>query len=403
MGDIRAGIAACHYAERAYLELVRRYGRDALAAHQSALLDAAEAIARTQIAAMPDGTYRFVDQIDSDGIDPQPIPIRVALTVAGDELTVDFDGTASQVQGAINSTYSFTKSAVYFAARSVMAEDLPDNEGYFRPIRVLAPEGSIVNPRYPAACGARGLTAFRSIDALFGAFAQAIPERVRAAGEGGVSVISIGGRHADGAPFIYLDILQGAWGGRAGADGEEGITNPAGNMTNTPVELAEVQAPLRIERYAFVPDSGGAGQFRGGLALQRDTRFLCDEATVQIRSDRRRFRPYGLRGGRPGTPSTTILNPGPDEQVLEAKATLTLRQGDLLRHVQPGAGGYGPPSLRDPDRVLEDVLDEKISPAYARDIYGVVIDAASGTVDRAGTERLRAALDSGEAEEKGIA
>jgi N-methylhydantoinase B len=314
------------------------------------------------------------------------------VTISGDEIVVDFTGTAGQVKGAINATYSFTKSAAYFVVRSVIEEELPDNEGYFRPIRVIAPEGSIVNPTYPGACGARGLTGFRLIDTLFGAFAQAVPRRVRAAGEGGVTVISLGGNRLDGKPFIYLDILQGAWGGRDGADGEEGVTNPAGNMTNTPAELAEVQAPIRIETYALVADSGGAGEFRGGLALRRDIRFLADDVTVQIRSDRRRFQPYGLAGGNPGKPSAVWLVRAGRTELLEAKATFTAQTGDMLRVEIPGGGGYGPPYSRDPERVLEDVVDGKTTLSQAERDYGVEIDPSGRAINSDATAERRAAL-----------
>jgi N-methylhydantoinase B len=396
MGDIRAQIAACHFAERGYLDIVRRHGRETLAAHQTALLDAAEAIARRRIAAMPDGTYTFKDYIDGDGIDPNPIPICAAVTIAGDEIVVDFTGTSAQVKGAINATYSVTKSVAYFVVRSVIDEELPDNEGYFRPIRVIAPEGSIVNPTYPAACGARGLTGFRVIDTLFGAFAQALPQRVAAAGEGGVTVISLSGTRPGGDDaFIYLDILQGAWGGRESGDGEEAVTNPAGNMTNTPVELAETQAPIRIEAYALVPDSAGAGQFRGGLALRRDIKFLADDVTVQIRSDRRDFLPYGLAGGMPGTASSVHLVRDGSTELLEPKVTLTARHGDVLQVQIPGAGGYGRPRLRDPAHVLEDVLDEKISVELAERVYGVFLDTSSQRIDAARTQKHRAERTSG--------
>src|SRR5262245_118244 len=361
MGDIRAQIAACHFAERAYLEIVRRHGQAELAAHQEALLGAAETIARCRIAAMPDGTYTFEDFIDGDGIDPDPIPIRAAVTIVGDNIEVDFTGSSHQVKGAINATYSFTKSAVYFVVRSVIDEELPDNEGYFRPIRVIAPEGSILNPTYPSACGARGLTGFRVIDTLFGAFAKIWPHRVRAAGEGGVTVISLSGAHVDGRPFIYLDILQGAWGGREGADGEDALTNPAGNMTNTPVELAEVQAPIHIQTYELVADSSGAGQYRGGLALRRDIRFLADDISVQIRSDRRRYRPYGLAGGEPGAPSAVFLIRDGVSKLLDAKATLTVNRGDVLSVQTPGAGGFGRSELREHWRVLADMVDGKLT------------------------------------------
>lgn len=394
LGDVRAQAAACLTGERGYLALVERYGVDELAAASTALLDQAERLARNTIAAMPDGTYTFTDHIDEDGLDPDPIPITVAITVDGDRLVCDFEGTAPQVRGAINSPIPYTKSTVYACVRHLIGGDPPNNEGYFRPIEIRAPAGSVVNPVLPASVAARGLTGFRIANAVFGALAQLAPDRVFACESGGDTGISYGGYHPDGRPFVFIEFLYGSWGGRPGRDGVDACSSSIVNFSNNPVEIIEAEQPLLIEQYGYVPDTGGAGEFRGGLALVRDYRFEIApdaEATFLLRTDRRRFVPYGLAGGRPGTPSSNVLDPHGEARLLPTKARLTAHAGEVLRHQVAGAGGWGDPLRRDVARVLHDVREEKLSVAYARREYGVVIDEATLTVDEEATARLRAA------------
>ena len=259
-----------------------------------------------------------------------------------------------------------------------------------RPIRVIAPEGTIMNPRFPAACATRGITGFRMLDTLFGALAQAVPDRVRAAGEGGATFPSIGG-YDQGEAFVFTESVLGNWGGAWDRDGTEGVPNPGANQTNQPIELIEAQHPLQILSYGLVPDSGGAGEYRGGLALVREYRLLAKEAVLSMRSDRRSHRPYGLQGGRSGTPSWNILNPGPHQRGLPTlpMEAVALKQGDVVRHIQAGAGGYGDPLKRDPLKVVEDVLDEKLSVEYVRREYGVVIDPETMSLDMDATRQLR--------------
>lgn len=389
LGDMAAQVAACATAEREVQKLAERYGLETLTRYFAELLDYTERLTRAEIAAWPDGVYRFEDFIDDDGIDDRPIPIRVSITVKGDELVVDYTGSSEQVKGAINSSPSFAKSAVYLTVRSVMDTQVPNNAGYFRPITVITPPGTIVNPRLPAAFAARGLTGFRMIDTLFGALAQIRPDRVPAACEGGNTGVSIGGWDRERGPFIFVEFVCGTGGARPGLDGVDGHTNPGVCMANVPCEVVEVESPVVIERYGFMPDTGGAGKFRGGLALVRDYRFVGEEAILQVRSDRRKFLPYGLQGGEPGTPSRNVLNPDGEARELPSKFTMSIHRGDLLHHVQPGGGGYGNPLERDPRRVLEDVLDEKLSVDYARRHYGVVVDLDRQEVDWAATEQLR--------------
>jgi N-methylhydantoinase B len=393
LGDIRAQVAACKTAEKAFLELLGRYGAPALHLYLEEMLDYAERMMRAEISELPDGVYEFTDYIDGLGENPEPIVFHVKLTIEGDHLTVDWTGSSRQVAGGINSPIPFTRSATYLAVRSVTSKDLPNSEGYMRPIAIIAPEGTIMNPTPPAACGARGITGFRMLDCLLGALAQAIPDRVPAAGEGGASLPSIGGYQA-GRPFVYVETILGTWGGRPNRDGAEGVSNPGANQSNQPIELIESELPLEIVQYGLVPDSGGAGTYRGGLGLVREYRLLADEAVLTIRSDRRAHPPYGVQGGKPGAPSWNILNPGPAQRILPTlpMEAVRIKRGDVFRHLQAGGGGYGNPLNRDPQRVLQDVLDEKVSLECARREYGVVIEPASLTVDEEATRRLRAEM-----------
>ncbi|MFO1061387.1 MAG: hydantoinase B/oxoprolinase family protein [Dongiaceae bacterium] len=342
LGDLQAQLAACRLGEAELLKLLARHGAAATQTYLAALIDYAERLTRDAISGWPKGTWRFTDHIDEDGLDDRPIPIVVAITVAGDHLTVDFAGSAPQVRGAINSTLSFVKSAAYLSVRCALERDVPNNEGVFRCITVKAPEGSILNPLSPAPVAARALTGYRVVDAMFGCLAQIVPRRMPAAGEGGNTVVCLGGYDRARKPFVVVDMINGAWGGRPAKDGIEGITNPSQNMSNTPVEVLEAKAPVRIERYGFVPDSGGPGRFRGGLGLIRDYRLLADEAVLQLRADRQRFRPFGLAGGGEGAPTRNVLNPGTAaETELPAKVTMRLKAGDVIRHEQSGGGGHG--------------------------------------------------------------
>ena len=307
LGDLQAQLAACRIGERGVSELARRYGIQGLERHFEELLAYSERAARQTIRSIPDGIYRYTDYLDDDGVHPdRPVPIRVAVEVRDDEVTFDFAGSSPQVAGAINCTLSFVKSAVYFALRSVMSSDAPNNAGFFRPITVKAELGSILNPRPPGACAARGVTGFRVIDAITGALAEAVPERIRAPGEGGTTSYSVSGYDAEGTFNMYREAVMGNWGGGAHRDGLDGVANPAANIGNAPCEVVERQAPLRIERYELVPDSGGAGQWRGGLAVMRQFRYLGERATLQLRSDRRHHRPFGVHGGLPGAASTNL-------------------------------------------------------------------------------------------------
>jgi N-methylhydantoinase B len=392
-GDLRAQLAACHIAERQFLELTGRYGADSVCFYMQEVIDYAERLTRAAIARLPDGVYRFEDWIDDDGIDVgKPIRLLVTLTKQGDSLIADWTGSSPQVKGAINNTLSYTKAATYCAIRSVLPPGIPNNEGVFRAIEVIAPPGTIANVVLPGATAARGLTGFRMVDCCFGALAMMVPDKVYAASDGGNTGISIGGYYTDRKPFIYVDFTCGTWGGRPFADGLDGNSNMFANMASTSVEITEAEHPIEILAYEFVADRAGAGKYRGGTPYRRDYRFLEAEAILQVRSDRRTIRPYGLYGGNPGKPSSNYLNPERENQRLESKLTMTIRRGEVFRHELAGAGGWGDPLERDPEAVLKDVRNELISLAAAANDYGVVVDTHHWQIDGAATRRLRAEI-----------
>jgi len=388
LGDLRAQYAACQVGARELGALVRRYGAAGMRGHLAGLLDYAERMARAEISTWRPGTYRFTDHIDSDGLSDAPVPLSVAITVVGDgTLKVDWAGSSPQVRAAINSTLSFTKSNSFLSVRCALRGDIPNNAGVFRCIEVTAPEGSVLNPLAPAPVAARALTGYRVMDTMFGALAQIVPDIIPAAGEGGNTVVCLGGRHPDNRPFIIVDMISGCWGGRPDQDGIEAITNPSQNLSNTPVEVLERQHPVRIEEYALVPDSGGAGRFRGGLGLSRSYRLLAEEAVLQLRADRLRFAPYGLDGGQPGGTAGNWLGDGDAREAIPGKVTMRMRRGQLLTHHQAGGGGHGAPIAREAEAVALDVWNGKVTVEAARRKYGVVIE--DGTLNRIETVRLR--------------
>jgi N-methylhydantoinase B len=400
-GDLRAQLAACHIAERQFAELITRFGKETVELYMQEVIDYAERLTRAAVAELPDGTFTFEDWIDDDGIDvDKPIRLFVTITKKGDSMKVDWTGTAAQVKGAINNTLSFTKAASYTAIRSILPQGIPNNEGVFRVIEVTAPPGTIANAVLPAACAARGLTGFRMVDCAFGALAMMVPDKVYAASDGGNTGVSIGGYDAKRNPFIYVDFTCGTWGGRPWADGLDGNSNMFANMASQSVEVTEAENPMQILSYEFLPDRAGVGKFRGGTPYRRDYRFLEEEGVLQVRSDRRRFRPYGLYGGRPGQPSWNFMNPETENRELPSKLTMEIRRGDVFRHELAGGGGWGDPLERDPAKVLRDVRNELLSPEKAAADYGVVVDVAAWCIDEAATsaarEAIRAARPAGE-------
>jgi N-methylhydantoinase B len=273
-----------------------------------------------------------------------------------------------------------------------MRTDIPHNAGFFRAVKVRAPRRSILNCVLPAATATRGLTGFRVSDAVFGALAKALPDRVMGASDGGLTLVGIAGRRASRNPFTVLELLSGAWGGRSDRDGLEGVPNLGANISNIPIEMLESAYPVRIEQYGVVPDTGGAGKFRGGLSTVRDYRLLQD-AILTVRADRQRILPYGIEGGAEGTPSVNVLNPQTDgERKLPSKFGELVKAGDLFRHITAGAGGWGNPLERSPADVATDVWNGKLSAEYAYRVYRVVV-TEDLRLDKVATVKLRQSHD----------
>ena len=392
LGDIRSQLAACEIAARGMTDLVARYGADGVVSLMNATMDYSERLTRHCLAELPDGEAMFTDWIDDDQIDMgKPIPLVCTVRKRGDAMEVDWTGSAPQVKGAINNTWSYTAAMSFTAVKSVLSLNMPNNDGVFRPIKVIAPEGTITHGKLPAACAARGLTGFRGVDCCFGALAQLYPDRVIAASEGGNTGVTIGGYDRDLRPFIYVDFMSGCWGGRPWADGLDGNTSMFANMASFSCEVIEAENPLEVLEYEFVPDSGGAGQFRGGMAQRKTWRMLADEGILQVRADRQVHRPYGLQGGLPGRAGRNLLDPGAEsEQALHAKLTMTLRQGQVFRHELPGAGGWGDPLARALDAVAKDLRDGLVTMEGAERDYGVVARGDPPEIDVAATEAVRA-------------
>lgn len=392
-GDLRAQIASCRAGARGLTQLLEKYGAEGFGRLVEALHDYADRLTRQAIEAMPDGDYTYEDFIDGLGDHPTPIKFRVKITVKGDGLTVDWAGTDGQVAGAINGPFATTQSVAFAAVRCAIGTEVPNCEGFSRSLVVLAEPGSIVNPVEPAACAARGIMAYRMFDVLQGAFAKIVPHIIPALGEGGPSVVSISGRGSSGN-WLITDGILGSWGGSGRNDGCEGIANPLGNLSNQPVELIEARLPIVVTNYGFVPDSGGAGKHRGGLAMRRTYSLRAESASLGLRSDRRNHRAAGSDGGLEGSPSFNLLKRDGVSSLLPSmpSGVIPLRRNDEISHIASGGAGYGNPLERSAEAVLEDVLDERISVEMARDVYGVVIDRALGTIDHSATLAARAEL-----------
>jgi N-methylhydantoinase B len=393
-GDIRSQLAACEIAVRGITDLVGRYGGDGVQALMIAMMDYSERVTRQCLLELPDGEATFTDWIDDDQIDKgKPIPLVCTIRKKGDSMEVDWTGSSPQVKGAINNTLSYTAAMSFTAVKSVLSVNMPNNDGVFRPIRIIAPAGTITHGKLPAACAARGLTGFRGVDCAFGALAMLYPDKVFAASDGGNTGLTIGGYDKELNPYIYVDFISGAWGARPWADGLDGNTMMFANMASFSCEVIEAENPLEVLDYEFVPDTGGAGRFRGGMSQRKTWRMLADEGVLQVRADRQTHRPYGLYGGGPGAPGVNVMDPGQgSEEKLHAKLTMTLRKGQVFRHELPGAGGWGPALERDLAAVARDLRDGLVSiEAAARD-YGVVAAGDPPVVDQVATAALREKL-----------
>ncbi len=350
-GDLTAQIAANRVGATRLLDLVRRYGHKRTAHYAALTQDYAERVLRQTIRAIPDGTYDFSDALDNDGFSDTPVCIRCVIRIVGDSAEVDFTGTDPQTTGGVNANLAITLSATFYSFRCLVTEDVLYNDGIARPIRVIAPPGTVVNAQHPSAvAGGNVETSQRITDVVLGALSRALPDLIPAGSQGTMNNVTLGGAFPPGdpragQPFAYYETAGGGMGGRNGLAGLSGVHTHMSNTRNTPVEALEQALPLRITTYALREGSGGCGQFRGGEGLIREYEVLT-ETSATILTDRRESQPYGApfgdQSGAPGASGRNILiRADGTEERLPAKTRFELYPGDRLRIETPGGGGFG--------------------------------------------------------------
>jgi N-methylhydantoinase B len=371
-GDLGAQIAACQTGARRLGEICSRYGLSRTQRAASDLLDYSEEMMRNFLASVPPGTYRAEDFLDNDGVDDKPVAIRVTIKVRRAKesavetrlaaspsasskkarVIIDFTGSDPQVQGAINAVEAITVSACFYVFRCLLREDVPATAGLMRPIEVIAPAGTVVNAKPPAAvAGGNVETSQRIVDVLLRALAQAIPDRIPAAASGTMNNLTIGGMDPrTGEPFAYYETIAGGMGARPTKDGVSGVHTHMTNSLNTPAEALEYAYPVRLRRYSFRPGSGGRGLHTGGDGIVREIEVLTD-AQVTLLADRRSRGPYGLASGSEGAPGrTVVVRQDGSEEELPGKTSVRLRSGESVRVESPGGGGWGKPMENSADR-----------------------------------------------------
>ena len=368
IGDIRAQLAANRRGKDRLHQIFKKYGDHTITKSMKEILLYSKKRGRAAIQSIPKGTCEFVDYMDDDGRGNKKLPIKVKITIDTDTITVDFSGTAQQVEGNINLVEASLRAMVYYAIKSTLDPHLPANTGFFETIDVLAPKGTIVNAVSPAPVEYRSETAQRVADAIFGALAEIIPEKVTAATHGANTGIHFMGiNHETNAPYSYLETIGGGGGARYNKDGLDGIQVHCSNTSNLPVEAMEIEYPLRIEEYALVPDSCGAGRYRGGLGIRRDVRILKHKCTIKTHGERHTIAPWGLFRGRKGKRATfRIIKKNGKAYKLRSKAEATLEDGDIISVITAGGGGYGPPSHRPKEMLELDLINGKTSPKIAK-------------------------------------
>ena len=389
-GDFRAQIASNNTGIRRMTALLDRMGVETVERYVDELIEYTNRRTQAELAKLPKGVYASEGYLDSDGYTEDPVSLVVSVTIDDDGLLFDFTGSDLQRRAPVNSTYAQTHSGVAFVLKCLIDPDVPVNAGFYRNVRMVAPEGTVVNCTEPYPVVGGWETQIRLADIIFKALAQAIPEKVPAGTEAMICHSGFGGSDPyRNETYCFLETIAGGYGGRASKDGPDAVQPHGKNTANAPVEETELNYPVRITRYELVENSDGPGKYRGGLGLRRDYFFPDHEASFTILADRERWGPHGLFGGLPGERAHYVLNPDSDAMELGSKVTVQLKENDVVSYRTCGGGGYGPPQERDPEDVLWDVRNGKVSVERARKFYRVEVDADSLTVDLEATSRLR--------------
>jgi len=373
-GDLMAQMASCTRGNARVQELFAKYGYETMLKCVDEMLDATELRVRTGIrSVLKEGTYSAVDWLDEDGVSGERIKLAVTLTIKDGHLTLDLSDCSPQIASGKNVPLTHSYATAYFCLKSVVDPFVPTNEGLYRAVSVIAAEGLVVNPKPPSAVSSRNMTSMILAEAMLNALGQAAPSRSVAAGGPGQGCISAGADPKTQRYFINYENLAGGQGARCSADGMDVVMINMTNTSNLPVEAMEMEFPLRIERYELVTDSGGPGKYRGGMGIVRDMRLLANNAGVSLRSSRQKFPAPGMAGGLPGGLGTFIRNPGTATETRLGMTTsgTPFANGDVLRVMSPGGGGYGDPRERDPAAVKRDLVEGKISADVARKVYGL--------------------------------
>lgn len=371
-GDLNAQIAALGIGERAVARMARKYGAGQLASAMAAILDGSEAMMRAALEKLPDGEASFTELVDDDGQSDEPIRLSVRIVKTGAAIALDFTGSSPQVSGPINNTRAMTCSAVYYALLAALGGDIPANSGCYRPVSVTLPEGSVVDAVFPAPVAGRMVINHRIAIAVFGALAEISPERIPAAYYAISYVYALQTVGRQGKRQVYFDIEVGGWGGHAKGDGASALSCGLHNNTNAPIEMVEAKYPVTFTKYGLIPDSGGAGEFRGGLGLVREWRLESDSGKLGAHFERFRFPPHGVHGGQPGSLSSmTITHPDGSRTALRSKISgIPLKRGDIVTIETSGGGGFGDPLKRDRQRIAKDLADGMVTPEKAASLYG---------------------------------
>ncbi len=386
-GDLRAQVAANVTGVRRLQALAARHGRPTLVRAMDELLAYTERRVRAELAQLPHGTYTAEGQVDSDGYTDEPVRLRASVTITDDDVRFDMDGCDPQRRAPVNSTYAQTFSACAYALKCLIDPDLPVNDGFYRLITVVAPQGSVANCTWPSPVVGGWETQTRLVDVLFRALLPALPDLLPAGTKAMMCHAGFGGIDAETGEYTcFLETFGGGYGGRSSSDGPDAVQAHGQNTENAPIEETELNYPVRVTRLSLVEDSDGPGRFRGGLGLRKDYRF-DHPVTFTVLADRTKTGPWGALGGGPGQTARFILVRDGEEHDLESKSTVDLAPGDIVSYRTCGGGGYGPPEDREPARVLRDVLEGKVSTSRARDVYRVSV--TDGRVDEAVTAELR--------------
>jgi len=391
-GDFMAQVAANNVGIDRLTELFEKQGINNTLAHMDEIMNYSERRIRAGIQSLKDGVYSFEDYIEGDSISDDLIKIAVTVTISGDEVTADFSNTDPEVKGPINCRLASTSACVYYVIKCLADPGAPPNSGSYRSIKVIAPEGSLVNSNYPrSVVHSNIITTQRIVDCLLGALLGAAPERVMAAHHGTQNLINIGGFNSrTGRLFNYIETYGGGQGALHSQDGMDGVHSHMTNTRNAPVEVLETTYPLRINRYGLIPNSEGPGLYRGGMGMIREITILESEATLTISSDRNTIRPWGVLGGKEASPAKCRLSDKNGKTLsLRSKDTRGIKAGNVIVTMTSGGGGWGNPYNRDPEKVRWDVLEGLVSTDRARKEYGVVLTGPEFKIDKDKTRCLR--------------